>query len=173
MNAETDANVQPKPARGRVPLWFAGGMLAGVVLTGLIVWQFMPGMMVVTHKSTLGFDETIAALETALVDEGWASPGKIDMNKSLAKHGHALEPRVKVIQLCKPEYAKDVLLTDRYVSSFMPCAIAVWEADDGTVHVSKMNTGLVGKMFGGNIARVMGEKVAVEEQRILAAVTAQ
>ena len=172
MNTETDSNVVAKPVGRLGPLWFGSGVLTGVVLTGLVAWQFAPGMVVVTKKSTLGFGETVAALETAIADEGWASPGTIDMNKSLAKHGENLAPRVKVIQLCKAEYARDVLLTDRYVSSFMPCAIAVWEADDDTVYVSKMNTGLVGKMFGGNIARVMGEKVAAEEQRILAAVTA-
>jgi uncharacterized protein (DUF302 family) len=89
----------------------------------------------------------------------------------MAKHGETFEPRVNIIQLCKAPYAKQVLTTDRHVASMMPCSIAVWEDDAGQVHVSKMNTGLMGKMFGGTIAEVMGGKVAAEEARMLAAVT--
>jgi hypothetical protein len=32
----------------------------------------------------------------------------------------------------------------------------VWEDDDGKVYLSKMNLTLMAKMFGGNIAKVMG-----------------
>jgi len=84
-----------------------------------------------------------------------------------------LEPQVRIIQLCKSEYAKSVLMTDRYVASLMPCAIAVYEGDDGKVYVSKMNTGLMGKLFGGNIAKVMGGKVAKDEHAILEGVVAE
>ena len=52
----------------------------------------------------------------------------------------------------------------------MPCAISVWEGANGEVHVSKMNTGLMGKLFGGNIARIMGGRVAKDEKAILAPV---
>ena len=34
-------------------------------------------------------------------------------------------------------------------------------------YLSKMNVGLMGKMFGGNIAKVMGGSVAVDEHKIL------
>lgn len=147
-----------------------GGFVVGILATAVAVYLIMPGMMIVTHESKLGFDETVAAIEAKMAEEGWASPATINLNKSLEKHGHPLDAQVRVVQLCKAEYASDVLKTDRYVSSLMPCAISVWEADDGTVHVSKMNTGLMGKLFGGNIAKVMGGKVAAEERRILAAV---
>ena len=54
--------------------------------------------------------------------------------------------------------------------TLMPCAIAVYEGDDGAVYVSGMNMGLMGKMFGGNIAEVMGGSVADDERKILSAV---
>jgi hypothetical protein len=50
----------------------------------------------------------------------------------------------------------------------MPCSIGVYEGDDGRVYVAKMNTGLMGKMFGGNVAQVMGGAVAEDEAKILA-----
>jgi hypothetical protein len=52
----------------------------------------------------------------------------------------------------------------------MPCTIAVYESDDGKIYISKMNTGLMGKVFGGTIARVMGGCVSRDEAKILAKV---
>lgn len=144
------------------------GFLVGVLLTGVLVWKLMPRMMIETHCSRHAFDETVAGLQESLAKAGWTSPGMLDLKASIEKHGESCPSRVKVVQLCNPRYASQVLKTDRYVSCLMPCSIAVWEADDGQVHVSKMNTGLMGKLFGGNIARVMGQSVARDEHRILA-----
>ena len=147
-----------------------GGVVLGIVVTCVVGWTAMPGMMIVTEQSRLGFDETISALGKAITDQGWISPGTTDMQASLAKHGQDFPHRVKIIKLCHPQYAADVLATDRHVACLMPCSIAVWEGDDGRVYISKMNTGLMGKMFGGNIAEVMGNKVARDEAAILAPV---
>jgi hypothetical protein len=52
----------------------------------------------------------------------------------------------------------------------MPCAWGVYEGDDGRVYITGMNMGLMGKMFGGNIAKVMGGSVSKDEARMLARV---
>jgi uncharacterized protein (DUF302 family) len=152
-------------------IWLAAllGSVIGFVLCGIITFTAMPSMMIVTKQSNLGFDETVAALEKAIPEHGWVISGEkpMDMNKSMAKHGVDFEPRVTLIKLCKPEYAESVLTTDRHVSSMMPCTMAVWEADDGKVYLSKMNLSLMAKMFGGNVAKVMGEKVVADEEKIL------
>jgi len=149
------------------------GLLVGAVVTGLVVVKTMPGMMIVTRPSRLGFEETVEAVQKGIEAQGWSSPATIDMNKSMAARGVTLEPQVRVVQLCKADYAKRVLETDRYVASLMPCAIAVYEGDDGRVYLSKMNTGLMGKMFGGTIAEVMGGSVARDEHAILEPVVAE
>jgi len=160
-----------KSTRSHRNIWISGlgGLAVGFVLCGVIVVTAMPSMMIVTAESTLGFDETVAALEKRIPEHGWVIPGEkpIDMNKSMAKHGVTFEPRVKLVKLCKAEYAKSVLTTDRHVSTMMPCTFSVWEDDDGKVYLSKMNMGLMAKMFGGNIAKVMGEKVAQDEEEML------
>jgi hypothetical protein len=38
----------------------------------------------------------------------------------------------------------------------MPLAIGVYEDKNGQVYVSQLNVGLLGMMFGGTIAEVMG-----------------
>jgi uncharacterized protein (DUF302 family) len=151
--------------------WALGivGFVLGFLLCGIIVFATMPSMMIVTQESKLGFDETIAALQKRIPEHGWVISGgqPMDMNKSMAMHGVNFGPRVKLIKLCKPEYAKSVLTTDRHISCMTPCTMAVWEADDGKVFLSKMNLSLMAKMFGGNIAKVMGKKVVRDEEKIL------
>lgn len=146
--------------------------VAGVLVCGLVVWSVMPSMMIVTHNSKLGFDESVEAIQASILENGWIVSDVIDMNKSISKHGFELEGRVTLIKLCKAQYAKSVLETDRNISVMMPCTFSVWEDKDGQVKVSKMNMSLMASMFGGNVAKVMGGAVASEEKHILAGVLA-
>jgi uncharacterized protein (DUF302 family) len=150
-----------------------GGVAMGVVLTAVVVWRMMPGMMIVEHESRYGLDETVAKLKAAAEANGWNVSAVRNMNESMAKEGVAFERQVRVVELCKASYAASVLTTDRHLATLMPCAIAVYEADDGGVRVSSMNTGLMGTMFGGNVAEVMGGKIGPEEKKILAEVVKQ
>jgi len=146
------------------------GALIGAALCGVIIFTVMPSAMIVTHESELGFDETVTALKESIEANGWVVSTVMDMNKSMAKHGVEFGPRVQLVKLCKPEFAKSVLTTDREISTFMPCTLAVWEDDEGRVQISKMNMSLMAKMFGGNVAEVMGGRVVDDERAILAGI---
>ena len=164
---KTDVNIkQPSIGRAKFASWilaFFFGMMISLVLIVLV----MPKLMIVTKESRFNFNDTVAAVEKAIPAHGWASPGTMDMNRALAKNGVEFLPKVKLIKLCQAEHAKNVLTTDRYISAIMPCTIAIWEDDDGAVKISKMNMGLMAKMFGGNVGKVMGGQVAKDEVSIL------
>lgn len=167
---ENESNAQAKPGpKRRWPMVLVGFVL-GVAATGVAVWQLMPGMMIVQHESRFGLDETVARLEQAIEANGWEISGVRNINKSMAKQGVTFDRQVRIVELCRAPYAQSVLTTNPEVSTLMPCAIGVWEGEDGKVHLAGMNMGLMGKMFGGNIAEIMGGKVAVEEKKILAEV---
>jgi uncharacterized protein (DUF302 family) len=158
--------------RSSSKIWISGvvGLVIGFLLCGLVMFKAMPSLMIVTRESKLGFDETVAALEKRIPEHGWTvSGGKaIDMNKAMAEHGGVtFKPRVKLVKLCKADYAKSVLTTDRHVSCMMPCSMAVWEGDDGKVYLSELNMALMAKMFGGNVAQIMGGKVVHDEEKML------
>ncbi|MBE0673812.1 MAG: DUF302 domain-containing protein [Bacteroidales bacterium] len=132
-------------------------VLVGMVLMGLIVWFTMPLLMLIKHKSKLSYDETVTALsETLLKKQDWHVLTVNDFQKS-TKDFVTLE-RVGSIDICNPRYVSKILSDDknRGVTAFMPLDFGVYEDKKGQVFVSQLNVGLVGKMFGGTISKVMG-----------------
>ena len=133
--------------------------LLGAVVATVVIVATMRARMIEVIPSPLGLEETVAALEHGITQvEGWSNPGLRDLNGMMAKHGVTLAPRVRLVEMCKARYAAEVLQEDRRV------------ATAGKVWMSKLNLGLMGKVFGGSVGRVMGQKVAGEERKILAAV---
>jgi len=134
-----------------------GWVLVGMVLMGLIVWFTMPSLMLIKHQSNRGYDETVAALNEAIKDkQDWRVLTVNDYQKSTAEFGK-LE-RVGSVTICNPRYASRILANDadRGVTAFMPLGLGVYEDKKGQVYVSQLNVGLLGIMFCGTIADVMG-----------------
>lgn len=149
------------------------GIAVGAVGLGLAMFLAMPRMMLVRHASRYGLDETCERLRAAIEAQGWRCPAIRNMTQSIAKEGVTLRREVRIVELCQADYARQVLETNPEVSTLMPCALGVYEGADGKVYVSGMNTGLMGKVFGGRIAEVMGNLVSADEARILARVVAR
>ena len=150
---------------------FTFGLIFGIIITVVVGWLSMPGMMIVKHQSRYGsVEETCLKLKEAITANNWQCPAVRNMNKAMKKHGVIMDEQVRIVELCNAKYAKDVLLTNPEVSTLMPCAWGVYKGKDGKVYISGMNMGLMGKMFGGNIAKVMGNIVSKDEKKILSAV---
>jgi len=166
--AENENQVKTKLSRG---VWFAGagGFAVGLMIAMVGVYFIMPSMMIVTAESNYPLEETVTRIENRANELGWVVSGghAVDMNKSLGSHGVDFEPAVRLVKICHPDSAKSILTTDRHISCLMPCTLSVWQSDEGTVYLSKMNIPLMAKMFGGNVAKVMGGKVSSDEAKIL------
>jgi len=129
-----------------------------MILMGLIVWVAMPKMMLVTRKSRRGYAATLAALDEAVKGKAdWKVLAVNDYQQATAPFA-ALD-HVGSVNVCNPRYASTILSADtnRIVSAFMPLALGVYEDRKGQVYVTEMNVGLMGRMFGGVIAKVMGK----------------
>lgn len=146
------------------------GLFAGAIAVTLLFVSLLRRRMIEVARSPFAtVEQTVMALERAIgQSDGWSHPGTRDLNGMMAKHGVAFGPRVRLVEMCKAAYSADVLKTDRHIATLMPCAIAVYEDDDGAVWLAKLNLKLMGKLFGGNVGRVMGRQVAGEEERMLA-----
>jgi uncharacterized protein (DUF302 family) len=146
------------------------GLLAGMILTIGAMVVIMRTYMIQVYKSPLGLEATIEKLEQAIRDAGWKVPGSERFNETLAKGNVAFPHRVHLIKLCEPHLAAEVLADSREMACMMPCTFAVFEDDQGAVRISKINTQLMGKMFGGTIDRVMGGRVASDGKAMLKAI---
>lgn len=132
-------------------------LIAGMVLMGLIGWFTMPLLMLGKLRSKLTYDETISALdETFKKKQDWKVLVVNDYQKST--EAFVTLQRVGSINICNPHYASKILADDknRGITAFMPLGLGVYEDRKGQVFVSKLNIGLLGKMFGGTISEVMG-----------------
>jgi len=139
-------------------LFAFGGMVVGMVLMAIIVWFTMPSVMVVKYRSGQNYDKTVAALSEAITrKQDWRVLTVNDYQKSTAAFG-AIE-RTCSITVCNPRYAAQVLASDRNrgVTAFMPLGIGVYEDKQGNVYIASLNVPLIGRMFGGTIAEVMGK----------------
>jgi len=148
-------------------------VLVGMALMGLIVWLTMPSLMLIKHKSNLNYDETVTVLsETLKKKQDWQVLTVNDYQKSTAEF-IALE-QVGSLTICNPRYASSILTNDkdRGVTAFMPLGLGVYEDKKGQVFVSQLNVRLLGMMFGGNIAVVMG-KVGTDFSEVVDTVSAK
>lgn len=162
---EAKKQLQPTPIRPII--YLAYGLVAGILIAGAAMVVTAPRMMMETHLSRFGFEETVAKLEAAVAEGDWEHQGTTYMHEGLAKRGQPITCRTAVISLCNPIYAQSVLCDSPNMACMMPCKIAVLEMPDSSVRITKMNTGLMGKMFGGKVGEVMGDRVGPEEHQML------
>ena len=116
--------------------------------------------MLIQHKSSLNYDETVATLSEAINNKpNWKVLSVSDFQENVQQAGHGNIERTGSVPLCNPLYAARILSdeSNRKVTAFMPLNIGVYEDAKGEVYVSELNVGMMGMMFGGTIAEVMAD----------------
>jgi len=146
------------------------GIIIGILLTAIIGWKMMPGMMLKEYQSPLSIEETVKKITENALAKGWVISDVKPLHKSVVKHGGGTLSPVMLINLCEAHHAFNILKDDanKIVSVMMPCTITVYEKSDGKAYIGTMNAGLLGKMFGGTVAEVMGSAVAADQQGFIA-----
>lgn len=145
------------------------GVIIGVVLTAVTGWIYAPGLMLTEHESPYDVEKTVEMIKNNAMQAKWVVPGVSPIHKSIKKYGGGELPPVMLINLCRPDYAYDILKEDnnKVVSVFMPCTISVYEKSDGKAYIGTMNAELLGKIFGGTVAEIMGDKVAADQKKFI------
>ena len=80
----------------------------------------------------------------------------LDLQAIMKKNGKEILP-VKVVELCKPDYAYRLLSDDtqRIYSNMLPCRISVYEKSDGNCYISRLNAAMMAAQLGGVTEEVM------------------
>ncbi len=115
-------------------------------------------------------EETVAVIKKNIeATEGWVINGIKPMDKKIKELGGPKILPVTLIDACNPHHAGAILQNDadRYASVMMPCTVSVYQKTDGKVYVGYVNARLVGQMFGGGVAKIMGGAVADDQDKFL------
>ncbi|MDD2315440.1 MAG: DUF302 domain-containing protein [Proteiniphilum sp.] len=109
------------------------------------------------NRSRYGFEETQQRLADVALENGWKVIQTLDLQETMRKNGKVVLP-VKVVELCKPDYAYQLLSEDalRIYANMMPCRIAVYQKTDGETYLSRMNAAMFAAEIGGVMQDVMG-----------------
>lgn len=148
------------------------GFVVGIIGTGLAVWMMAPGMMLVEIKSPYGPDKSVQMIQKEMKklnkeqDVSWVNPDVKPLHKSIKKHGAGDLRPIYLVNLCEPHHAKRILGGDnrKKMSVMMPCTVTVYEKSNGDTYIGYMNAGIMGRLFGGVVAEVMGEVAAQQEE---------
>lgn len=150
-------------------LYLVAGVVAGIALTGILMYQSAQSVMLKEKPSKFNFEQSVKVFEETALANGWKIPTVHDMKGTMANFGKDVL-QAKVFELCHPVHAYEILSRDneRIVMSMMPCRVAIYEKSDGKTYVSYMNTGLVGSMMKGVVPQVM-KQASRESEEIVAA----
>jgi len=145
------------------------GIFTGIVLSILSVFYIARKYMVVAHKSSYSFDETIERIKLAIEKaEGWVFPMKEwNFYEAMVKHGKPFKgvEKLTVYFICKAAHAQKMINNAPFMASMMPCGWVVYEKK-GQTYIGTMNIALMAKCFGG-VQKEVFQAVADEEKVVL------
>jgi uncharacterized protein (DUF302 family) len=149
-------------------IWGVAGLVLGSLGTVAVLAFAAPGLVVQEHRSPYGLTATVQTIVTNATNRGWRVSKIYDFREALDRPAEPKLAPIQVIELCQRDYARDLLKSgkNRFVAAMMPCAVAVYEKEDGTVYVASMNSALMGRLFGGEIRTIMS-RVARDDAEIL------
>lgn len=144
-------------------------MIIGFALTAALAWTMMPSMMLKEYQSPYDINKTVETISANAKAEGWVVPSISKLHKSVKKHGGFDLTPVYLVNLCNASHAFNILKNDKnkVIATMMPCTISVYEKVDGKTYIGTMNAGLLGKMFGGDVAQIFGVEVAEDQHKFI------
>ena len=91
------------------------------------------------------FDQAVEAVLARTKEQGFGVLHVHDVQATLAGKGLARGP-LKIIEVCHPRHAFDVLERDPKISLMLPCPISVY-TEGGTTYISALKPKLMGAFY--------------------------
>lgn len=120
-----------------------------LIITASIMASAQTKSAMLETQSRFSFDQTVEKLTAVITENGWKVTYTHDLQETMKKNGKEVLP-VKIIELCNPNFAYQILSRDdvRESSNLLPCRIAVYEKADGKTYLSRMNAVEFAPMIG-------------------------
>ena len=144
--------------------------IAGAAVAAAIGFYSLPGLMIKEIPSPYSFDETLEKIEANAKAAGWKVPKtwKVNFQKNLLKVVKIDIGPNKLIKMCEPKAAADILIHDelKRLSVMMPCTIGVYEKSDGKTYITIMNMKILGLLFGDVVNDIITELAPQMEKMV-------
>ena len=98
-----------------------------------------------TVETKKSFDEAVEAVLARTKDKSFGVLHVHDVQATLASKGFTRGP-LKIIEICNPKHAYDVLEKDIRIGLMLPCPITVY-AQDGRTYISALRPRLMGSFY--------------------------
>jgi len=123
-----------------------------------------PHPMFVENISPANLPTTVSVLLEEVRAAGWSHLDTVNMSGVLAARGYTLDP-VLILEICSGRYSAALLDSDetRFVSSLIPCRVAVYQTSDDRVVISRMNSAGMAEMMPGEVREVIAASGAEVE----------
>ena len=86
-----------------------------------------------TVKTNESIDDAINTLESQLKTESFGVLWKFDIKETLENKGFDFDQSYRVLEVCNPKEAKDILEKNSLVGYFLPCKIVVYEENNSSM----------------------------------------
>lgn len=87
------------------------------------------------RQSTRSVDDVFADIEAAAKAEGFGVLHHYDFKKILAGKGFPIDRECRVLEVCNPRQASEVLAADMALNMALPCRVSVYEGPGGATMV--------------------------------------
>ena len=87
------------------------------------------------RQSNRSVDEIFADIETAAKAEGFGVLHHYDFRKILDSKGFPIDRECRVLEVCNPRQASEVLSADMALNMALPCRLSIYEDDGGKTFV--------------------------------------
>lgn len=119
--------------------------------------------------TSLGFDDAVALVRSALAEEGFGVLTEIDVKATLlAKIGVEREPYL-ILGACNPTLAHQALSFEPELGALLPCNVVIY-ADDGMTRVSAIDAERMLSLVENDQVAPIAKEVRTRLQRVVAAV---
>ncbi len=143
-------------------------LLATALLTSTAIHATTIPQMFLEDTSPADFPRTVEVFKAEVKASGWSILTTHNMAGILSTKGHTLHP-VLIIEACSGKYSAKLLGSDdtRYVSSMLPCRVAIYQTSTGKVIINRMNSAMFAGMMDGLVADVV-KKSGADMEAIIA-----
>lgn len=105
-------------------------------------------------KTSKEFDQIIADLIDNLKEIGFGVLGILDFKEIFEKKGIEFKKNYKLLEVCNPNAAKNVLDTDPDLGLLLPCTIAVYQKDGQNIISLARPTALLSIVSNDNLQKL-------------------